>query len=111
MATQEKQAPKPKPSHPSPYRSEIVRAAYVEVIGVIWQPGTGTCAYRYELRDYDLDNMNAFTRDNVDRWLGANAGDFQAVKDFHAVCGKAEIPWKSEESECTFNDCMYPSED
>jgi hypothetical protein len=100
----------PKQLHPNPYIRARVRIAYVEVIGTIWMPAT-TCAYRYELRNYDLANIGAFTRRNVDRWLATNAGDFQVITDFRAVCGKREIPWVSEDSELTYADCMYPSED
>jgi hypothetical protein len=94
----------------SPYRLERVRRAYVEVVGEIWMPCT-TAAYRYELSVYDLENIGDFTRENVDAWLGTHAGDFQSVADFHAVCGDAEIPWESEESELAYGDCMYPAED
>ena len=95
----------------SPYRMARVRRAYVDVIGGIWMPYGATCAYRYELRDYDLENIGEFTRENVDRWLTTNSGDFSSIKDFRAECGETEIPWADEESELTYNDCMYPAED
>jgi len=67
--------------------------------------------YRYELRDYDLENIGEFTRENVDSWLSTHAGDFSSIKDFHAVAGDSEIPWKSEENELEYQDITYPSED
>lgn len=94
----------------SPYTMRRVRCAYVEVVGTIWMPAA-TSAMRYELSDYDLGNISDFTRENVDSWLGRHAGDFQAIKDFHAVCGDTEIAWADEENECVYQDCMYPSEE
>jgi hypothetical protein len=101
--------------------------AYVELIGHIWQPGIGICAYSYDLRDYDLHNIlsdaitgdveitpanlaERFTRERVEDWLATNAGDFQSVEDFHAVAGDVELAWSSEENEFVFNDAMYGSE-
>jgi hypothetical protein len=101
--------------------------AYVELIGYIWQPGVGICAYGYELRDYDLRNILAeaitgdvevtpenlaarFTRERVADWLAMNAGDFQRVTDFRAVAGDVELAWADEESEFAYNDAMYGSE-
>ena len=101
-----KEAKQRKGENPSPYTKQAVRCAYVEVIGTIWMPAT-TAAYRYDLRDYDLENIGRFTRANVEQWLSTNSGDFQNVTDFRAVCGKHEIPWKDEESEFTYNDCMH----
>ena len=99
-----------KQARPDPYTLRRVRVAYVEVIGPIWMPAT-TCAQKIELRDYDLENIGTFTRAHVETWLATHAGDFQSVTDFHAVCGRRDIPWASEESEFTYSDCMYPSED
>ncbi len=78
----------------------------IQVIGDIWQPGAGTCAMTYSLRSYDLENIGELTRDNVDRWLTCNSGDFQSIEDFRADIGDWESPWESEESEYTFFDCM-----
>jgi hypothetical protein len=94
----------------NPYRMQSVRAAYVQVLGKIWMPMT-TAAYEYKLSDYDLENIGDFTRENIDDWLGTHAGDFSSIKDFHAVCGEAEIPWTSEENEMEYQDCMYPGEE
>jgi hypothetical protein len=94
----------------SPYAMRQCRIAYVEVLGKLWMP-MATAGTRYELSDYDLENIGEFTRENVDDWLGTHAGDFSSVKDFAAVCGETVIPWSSEDNELEFSDCMYPSED
>jgi len=94
----------------SPYRMQSVRHAVVHVIGKIWMPMV-TAAYDYSLSDYDLENIGQFTRANVERWLGTHAGDFQSIEDFQAECGRKTIPWKSEESEVTYIDLRFPSED
>ncbi len=96
-----------------------VRKSFVQVVGTIWMPAT-TAAYEYPLRQYDIDNIKALgngklTRRAVQLWTDTNTGDFQSIKDFSASIEDGEktrnFPWKHEESECTFNDCMYPSED
>jgi len=98
----------------------MVRKSIVEVIGHIWQPGLGLCAYRYDLRDpYDVDNARddagSMTRESVQHWLSLNAGDFQSIRDFHASIedgqNTVEIPWDDEESELTYGDCMFPNEE
>jgi hypothetical protein len=93
----------------NPYRTKRMRRAYVDVVGPIWMPPI-KAASTYQLSDYDLDNIGEFTRENIERWLCTHAGDFQYVTDFHAVCGTTEIPWATEDSECTFSDCMYPQD-
>tara|TARA_Y100000310_G_scaffold17714_1_gene17499 strand:- start:486 stop:755 length:270 start_codon:yes stop_codon:yes gene_type:complete len=87
----------------------MVEKNWVDVIGTIWMPAI-TCAMRYPLSKYDIENIGEFTRENVDQWLTTHAGDFQDVKDFYATVGDQEIPWSSEESEFTYNDCMFPGE-
>lgn len=86
------------------------RRDYIEVIGRIWMPAT-VAAQTINLSVYDLGNIGELTRDNVESWLATHSGDFQGVDDFHASIGTWESPWASEESECTFSDCMYPSEE
>jgi hypothetical protein len=83
-----------------------IREDYVEVIGTIWMPAV-TAAYRYPVSGYDAEQIGAVTRENVEQWLTTHAGDFQHVKDFHASIGHDDVPWADEESECTYNDCMY----
>src|SRR3990172_6361796 len=113
----------------------------IEVVGNIWQPGVGLCAMTYTLRPYDVGNirgrmlartgvtdglMPPITRDDVQDWLDANAGDFQNVNDFRAVIDDGPLPacglcghikrqalvfdWASEENECAFNDAMFGTE-
>jgi hypothetical protein len=82
---------------------------WIDILGVIWLPPI-TAAMRKDLRQYDIDNIGEPTRENVEQWLASNAGDFQAVKDFHAVIGETEIPWASEENEFAYSDCMEPQE-
>lgn len=95
---------------PVPYVKAQVRRAYVEVYGRIWMP-TVPCAQRIELRDYDLENIEKFSRAAFEDWLGSHAGDFSEIIDFHVVVGDREIAWKSEENELNYGDCMYPAED
>jgi hypothetical protein len=61
---------------------------------------------RYDLNNYDMDNIGEPTRENVDAWLSTHSGDFQSITDFHAVVGETEIDWADAENECVFNDCM-----
>ena len=93
-----------------PYRMQRVRVARVDVLGKIWMPAmmAGT---RYDLSDRDLENIGEFTRENLEKWLGTHAGDFQEVKDFSAVCGETEINWSSEDNQLEFQDYMYPTPD
>lgn len=96
----------------------IVRRSYVDVVGELWMPNV-TAASRIELGAYDIENMTdddgAVTRDSVEQWLMCHSGDYSRVLDFAASIElgdtTVDIPWTSEESECTYSDCMYPSED
>lgn len=99
-----------KRNHPSPFIQAPVRRACVNVVGRLWMGGLG--AYSYELTDYDLRNIGVdFTRETVADWLGSHSGDFQNIVDFQAFCGSIELAWRSEDNECTYNDCMFPPED
>ena len=89
----------------------MVENNFVQVIGMIWQPMAGQCAMKYPLTAHDIENMGGFTRDNVTDWLTSHAGDFQSVDDFRATVDDEWIEWEHEESELTFNGCMFPSED
>lgn len=82
----------------------------IEVIGTIWMPAS-TCAMTYKLTAHDIENIGELTRENVQKWLDTHSGDFQSIEDFHADIGDFDSPWEHEESECTFNDCMFPSEE
>lgn len=86
-----------------------VEKNWIDVIGTIWMPSV-TATYVYKLTTYDMENIGKPTRENIDVWLGSHAGDFQSVKDFHAVIGETEIPWKDEENEVLFNSITYPEE-
>ena len=96
-----------------------VRKSIIQVIGNIWQPGVGLCAMDYTLSAYDLDNARdddgELTRESVEHWVMLHSGDFQSIKDFHASLedgpDSIDIPWQfGEDSECEFNDCMFPSD-
>lgn len=86
-----------------------VERNWIDVIGYIWLPQV-MCAQRIDLNPYDMNNIGEPSRDNVEQWLCTHAGDFQSITDFHAIVGETEIPWKNEESEFTFHDCMNPLE-
>lgn len=93
----------------------MVERNFVQVIGTIWMPAT-TCAMEYPLTAYDVGNIQdreepGLTRRNVEDWLSCYSGDFRHVQDFRASIGDWESPWSSEESECTYGDCMYSCED
>lgn len=87
----------------APYTMRRVRVAYVLILGKLWMP-MATATMRIDLRDYDLENIGEFTRENVEQWLMTHSGDFSSVTDFYAVCGNVEIPWSSEENEMAYYD-------
>jgi hypothetical protein len=99
----------------------MVRKSIVQVIGGIWWPYGATCAMQYELDGYQVENATdengKVTRESVQRWIDTNTGDFSTVIDWTASIELAdgsdtvELPWTDEESEFTFNDAMYGSED
>ncbi len=95
----------------SPYAMRRVRVAYVEILGEIWMPYGARATLEKQLRDYDLENIGEFTRENVARWLDVNAGDFSRVIDFSAACGDVEIPWAEEENGFAYSDITYPAEE
>jgi hypothetical protein len=87
----------------------------IQVIGAIWQHGF-TCAQERNLSDYEMASIeNPRDRYSVASWIDTHFGDFQHIQDFRADfhLGNENVvhEWKSEESECTFNDRMYPAED
>jgi hypothetical protein len=91
-----------------------VKKSFIHVLGYIWMPSV-QCSQRIDLRQYDIDNMRndegTITRDDVENWLGSNAGDFSSITDFYASIEDGntsiEIAWNDEENEFTFNDNMY----
>lgn len=84
----------------------------IDVIGYIWEPGIGTCAYRYPLSSYDVENMRGedgrIARREIQSWLDKNAGDFSAIIDFAAIIDGAEYGWSDPDSEGEFSVCMFP---
>ena len=94
-----------------------VHKSYIEILGRIWMPPV-VAAYVYNLSEYDAKIIEEFiTRDEVELWLCKNAGDFQEIIDFRADIYARDInedivfEWSDPESEYTFNDLMYPSDD
>ena len=85
---------------------------YIDVLGWIWQPTQSPCSLRIALSKYDTDNMKddkgETTRQSIEDWLSLNAGDFQAIIDFHAVIDSAKVkfPWTSEETEMQYLDTI-----
>lgn len=93
----------------------IVEKNFVQVIGAIWMPAI-TCAMEYPLADYDLETMRdeesgEITREDIEQWLTTHSGDFQGIDDFRASIGETEYPWTHEESEWTYNECVYGNEE
>lgn len=94
-----------------------VTTSRVQVVGTIWMPAV-VCAMDYTWSTYDVENARDdegnLTRESVERWLILNSGDFQSIIDFRAdlVDGKNDFvsDWSDEESEFTYNDCMYGDE-
>jgi hypothetical protein len=96
-------------------RNPLTIVGSVDVIGTIWMPAV-TAASSISLSSYDVENMRnpddgKIARNDIEQWLYTHTGDFQSIEDFRAEIGNAVYGWKSEESEFTFSDCMYPSED
>ncbi len=93
-----------------------VHKSYIQVIGTIWFPPV-TCAMEYPLTEWDVNNISPLTRDETEHWLMLHSGDFQEIIDFRAdiynhITGHDVVfEWADAESEYTFNDCMYPSEE
>ena len=83
----------------------MVEDNFVNVIGYIWMPSNVICAQQIKLQKSDVENIGAFTRENVDQWLASHAGDFSHIIDFEATIGDEWIHWKDEESECKYLDC------
>lgn len=87
----------------------------IQIVGRLWMGGTA--AMDKDLSAYDLGNIEDPTdRESVADWLATHSGDFQEVIDFRADfdIGDNHIvhEWeKGEDSEMTYGDCMFPSED
>jgi hypothetical protein len=95
-----------------------VRKSVVQVIGKIWMPSV-TAAQVHELSALEVnhvrDGYGKITRESVQRYLDMHARDFASVDDFYASIEDGdetvEIEWEHEESELTYNGCMFPDED
>lgn len=64
------------------------------------------------------------TKDDIEDYLTSHTGDFKSITDWAAVAYHQERKtgittttdetvkeWDSEDDDCTFLDCMYPSDD
>ena len=68
---------------------------YIECISAY----AGGAVWGSVLHDSDLIEIGEFTRGNIERWLASYGGpciECCGVQDFHAVCGKIDIPWREE---------------
>jgi hypothetical protein len=92
--------------------------SHIDVIGPIWMPNA-TAATSYSLTEHDIENMRGddgkITRDDVEDWINCHSGDFRHVEDFNAIIrdGEAtlEFGWSNEESDLTYNECVYGDEE
>jgi hypothetical protein len=93
-----------------------VHKSLIQVIGKIWMPPV-VCGMQYDLTEHDVQNIHPLTYDNVEDWLMKHSGDFQEIIDFRAdiydsVLGiDVVFEWEDPESEYTYFDLMYSSED
>ena len=55
---------------------------HILVLGYIWQPGMGICAYQYDSNKLEFPKLD---RDGVEVWLRKHAGDLQDIVDFRVV--------------------------
>lgn len=83
---------------------------FVVVRGDLWQPGCSDFFYRY---GFDLNLYNEeqpFTREVLQRWCDAHAGDFSRVVDFAAVAEDGRIlDWADPESSDLYVQAQYGS--
>lgn len=85
-------------------------AVVVHHVGPIWQPGY-ICAMDYRPRVDDVrDATAAVTRDSVQDWLDAHAGDFSATLDFSVSGGAIDLPFATEAGELAYADAMFGGE-
>ena len=94
------------------------RKSFVLVLGCIWMPNA-LAATEYPIQDSDIQNMTddsgIITRESFNLWLDSHSGDFQSIVDFRASISTPDgkdydFDWLEEDSEVTFNDCMYGEE-
>lgn len=87
----------------------------VQVVGRLWMPSCLAATFR-DLSAYDMGNLgDPSNRDDVASWIAMHMGDFSQIIDFRAdfTIGDQNIvhEWESEESECTYGDCMSPDDE
>ena len=92
-----------------------MRSSVVSVIGEIWQPGV-ICAMDYTMSPQDVAEVFSLSSgltfsEAIGEWLTSRTLDFSSVQDFRVELPGCEIPWLHEESELTYNDCMYGQEE
>lgn len=95
----------------------VKRVSGIHVIGRGWYGQR--MASTIPLTDHDLAHIiedGQYTREAVEHWLMLHSGDFQSIEDFRVTISDSEgrdfdSDFAAEESECTWNDCMYPAEE
>lgn len=104
----------------------------IRVVGRLWlPPAIAATTYRARLvEDGQLTagsiERSELTREGIEDWLTRNAGDFSAVEDFsadwttpldpcptckQARCDSHEIGWNDPDSEFTWADATFGSEE
>ena len=87
----------------------------IQVIGYIWMPRT-MAAMEYTLDNRDLERYSISkdnpTREDIERWISTNTGDFSNIVDYRADIGQNKILyWKDPESEFIYNGITFPVDD
>ena len=90
----------------------------VRIVGKGWYGQT--IAMDKDLTGYDVENIRdregrgdgKITRKDVALWLTCSSGDFAHVDDFAVTIGDGDLDsdFATEEGECAYSDCMYPSD-
>ena len=89
----------------------LVTKDQVYVTGGIWMPYGAKAAVCYDIRPSEAEAIK--TREDLEDWASTHTGDFSSIDDISADFGSTGIviPWKTEDGEFQYIDCMYPSED
>ena len=101
----------------------ITRTSYIDVLGKLWMPRVDA-SLRINLSAYDIDNIIGYsneandsakigiTREGVQLWLNAHAGDFSEITDFtasieHPGTGETiDFDWSDEDNEMAYYDTL-----